>query len=389
LFCRVTISRSVRLTCFFVLLAVCGQLARAQTETVIYSFIGGSSGDYPESGLLLDTQMNLYGTADGGDNLAGVIYKLTPGGAEKVLLTMTGTIGNGPFGTLIHGSHGELYGTAFEGGSFGQGTVFELTTSGTALVLYNFTGGPDGDQPQAGVVRDQQGNLYGTTPYGGLGTGKHGYTFGVVYEITASGKQLVLYRFKGGADGYLPWSGVIRDPEGNLYGPCQGGAYNEGAIFEVNAKGEKTLLYSFTGASDGYEPISSSLLRDAAGNLYGTAGGGGDYDGGTVYKLTPSGQLSVLHAFAGGTDGRSPTGTLVLDGEGNLYGVTILGGTYNCGTVYKVTPDGTETVLYTFTCGSDGAFPVNGLVSDSQGNLYGAAPYGGAYNLGAVFKVVP
>jgi uncharacterized repeat protein (TIGR03803 family) len=202
----------------------------------------------------------------------------------------------------------------------------------------------------------------------------------------------VLYAFPGGSDGCNPYGGLIRDRAGNLYGTTYGGGTSGyGVVFELTPTGFLTVLQPFAGGpNDGATPVDT-LVRDGAGNLYGTTGEGGTNNNGTVFKITPAGAETVLHFFAGGNnDGASPFGGLTQDAAGNLYGTTVLGGTYGEGTVFKLTPAGAETVLYSFGAFSgDGSQPHAGLLRDRAGNLYGTARDGGTSGWGTVFKVTP
>jgi uncharacterized repeat protein (TIGR03803 family) len=214
----------------------------------------------------------------------------------------------------------------------------------------------------------------------------------------------VIYNFTGGADGGYPVAGLIRDAAGNLYGTAAAGGTPSfcadvvypgcGVVFKLDPQGNETVLYTFTGGADGAFP-SAGLIRDAAGNLYGTTTGGGTYGGGVVFKLSPAGVETVLHTFTGGSDGSTPSGGLIRDAVGNLYGATSYAGTaHNCGTVFKLEPSGKETVLHAFTCLADGAIPSAGLIRDAAGNLYGTTLGGGSGDCywggcGVVFKIDP
>jgi uncharacterized repeat protein (TIGR03803 family) len=185
---------------------------------------------------------------------------------------------------------------------------------------------------------------------------------------------------------------VILDGAGNLYGTTSAGGnggqlcnFGCGTVFEISSGGSETVLYAFAGESDGAEPVAG-LLMDSSGNLYGTASGGG-YDYGTVFELAPDGSLTVLHSFGGGSDGALPYAGVIADKAGNLYGTTWEGGSSNRGTVFKISTDGTETILHAFTDGSDGAGPAASLVIDGSGNLYGTTRYGGTPNLGTIFRI--
>jgi uncharacterized repeat protein (TIGR03803 family) len=368
--------------------AVVSTSASAQTLTTLHSF-GSSSTDgiYPYAGLI-DESGNLYGTTVyGGAYGYGTVFKLTPKGIETVLHSFgsSATDGQEPFAGLIADAYGNLYGTTEEGGANGYGTVFKVTPSGTETVLYSFgSSATDGKEPYADLI-DWSGNLYGTT----VGGGAHGY--GTAFKLTPKGIETVLYSFGSSAtDGRNPFAGLIADKSGNLYGTTfGGGANNAGTVFKLTLKGIETVLYSFgSSATDGQEPYAG--LIDESGNLYGTTEVGGAYGDGTVFKLTPKGIETVLHSFgSSATDGRYPPAGLV-DESGNLYGTTFNGGANAAGTVFKVTPKGIETVLYSFgSSATDGRVPYAGLTADKSGNLYGTTFDGGANYYGTAFKLAP
>ena len=302
------------------------------------------------------------------------------------LYRFQGTDGANSYARVIMDAVHNLYGTTINGGAYGNGTVFKLDTSGNETVLYNFTGGSDGLWPYAGVKLDDAGNLYGTTHSGGT------YGDGTVFELDTSGNETVLHSFAGGEDGSVPLAGVIGH-NGKLYGTTYvGGVYNNGTVFRLDRSGNETVLYTFTGGSDGGGPYAGSLITDLTGNFYGTTSSGGTHNLGTVFKLDTSGNETVLHSFDG-SDGWAPYSGLVMDKAGNLYGTTGLGGagTYcsnGCGTVFEINTSRQETVLYSFTgTNGDGFIPLAGLVRDSQGNLYGTTCCGGANGGGIVFKL--
>jgi uncharacterized repeat protein (TIGR03803 family) len=371
-------------------------------ETVLYSFTGGADGGSPFAGVVLDSAGNLYGTTNSGGNTTatkclyfgcGVVFKVDQSGIERVLHAFNGADGSASYGALIQDSAGNLYGTTGYGGPAGNGVVFKVDPAGHETVLFAFPG-TDGSNPLAGVIQDSAGNLYGTTTGGGVAGA------GVVYKLDPVGNETVLYNFTGGADGGNPYGGVILDAAGNLYGTTNGGGVGAGVVFKLDPSGHETVLYSFTGGADGANP-TAGLIRDAAGNLYGTTNGGGlnCFLGilcGTVFKLDPSGHETVLHSFAGGADGINPWGGVVLDSAGNLYGTTSRGGSGGCfggcGTVFKLDPGGNETLLYSFTFHADGGYPLAGVILDAAGNIYGNTYGGGPAATGfpgVVYKVDP
>jgi uncharacterized repeat protein (TIGR03803 family) len=356
-------------------------------ETVVCGFPSPADGGEPAAGVMRDSAGNLYGTTlYGGAYDAGTVYKVDAAGRETVLYTFTGgTDGANPFAGVIADPEGNLYGTTEDGGTFNAGTVYMLDTAGNETVLHSFAFYPfgDGALPFAGVIRDSEGNLYGTT----IGAGTS--SAGIVYKLDPAGNETVLYNFTGGSDGGEPDSGVIRDSAGNLYGTAYlGGAAGQGVVYRVNAAGVEKVLYSFMGGTDGANPFAG-VIADAEGNLYGTTANGGTANAGVVFKLDTAGQETVLYSFTGGPDGGSPGGAVIRDSAGNLYGTTDLGGTANAGVVFKLNPDGRETVLHSFTGLADGGNPVDGLIRDPAGNLYGTAQFGGKGLGGVVFKLTP
>lgn len=401
------------------LLASAGS-APAATETVLYAFTGGNDGAYPVAGLVADSYGNLYGTtSQGGAWNNGVVFRVSQAGGEAVLHAFTGgTDGANPQAGLIIDGYHNLYGTTVQGGAWGQGVAFRLRPSllyragWTETVLHAFGAGTDGAFPYAGLTRDAAGNLYGTTQFGGAAG------LGTAFEIAPNGTETVLHSFPGGNDGMRPTAGVTIGANGTLYGTTLygGTGVSGGTIYELvpPAQGQtawsEAVLHSFA-VSDGVLP-SGGLIIDSSGNLYGTATEGG-VDG-TAYELSPpiifpfaarghrlaasaspspnydffTWHLTVLHTFTG-PDGNTPFGSLVADASGNLYGTTFQGGAFNCGTVYEIAPNSTETILYSFACGNDGAYPLAGLILDASGNLYGTTSAGGPSGAGVVFKIQP
>jgi uncharacterized repeat protein (TIGR03803 family) len=349
--------------------------------TVLYTFQGTTDGNTPNGNLVADSAGNLYGTASGGGGPncngygCGVVFEVTPQGQEKVLYAFAGK-GDGslPQGGLIRDKRGNLYGTATTSGTGYGGVVFKITPSGREKALYAFTNGNDGGSPQTGVIRDREGNLYGTTELFGR------YYCGTIFKIAPDGTETTLYTFTGGRDGFFP-SGLIQDNAGNLYGTTlDGGAHGSGTVFRLASDGTFTVLHSFGRSRNGVQP-GAGVIVDKAGNLYGTTHEGGADDAGAVFRLAPDGSETVLYSFNGGSYAWYPNG-LIEDREGNFYGATQYGGSANCfdngcGSVFELAPDGTGTVLYAFTGGSDGGWPYAGVIADKAGNLYGTTSRGG------------
>ena len=377
------------LACAIVALTIAqAQAQTAYSETVLHNFASPPKGAFPYAGVISDSAGNLYGTANsGGAANAGVVYKVDTAGRQTVLYSFTGGAdGGNPYGGVVRDAAGNLYGTTVYGGAASSGVVFKVDSSGHETVLYTFSGGDDGGYPYAGVIRDSAGNLYGTT-YAGGSAGYGGY--GVVFKLDAAGQFTVLHSFTGGADGGYPYAGVIRDSAGNLYGTTSlRGNAQWGVVYSLDPTGNETVLYSFTGGSDGASPYAG-VIRDSAGNLYGTARSGGTGNMGVVYKVDTAGHETVLYSFTGGADGGYPYAGVIRDSSGNLYGTAQQGGTRNLGVIYSVNTAGQETVLYTFTGAADGAAPYAGVIRDSAGNLYGTTLQGGIGNVGAVYKLDP
>jgi|SRR5580698_4101106 uncharacterized repeat protein (TIGR03803 family) len=331
----------------------------------------------------------------------------------KVLHTFRGAPNDGaaPWGVLIRDGDGSFYGTTTSGGSgrgfctnySGCGTAFKFDKAGTKTWLHSFAF-PEGWSPEAGLLRDKRGNLYGTTDAGGDTACYYDSDgCGTLFKLDTTGKETVLHKFTGDPDGWGPGEQpMVEDASSNLYGTTvSGGKYGFGSIFRIDKAGDETVLYSFTCYSDGCGP--NGVILDASGNLYGVAFDGGVAFGnsgyGVVFELDRSGNLTVLHTFESGADGANPDSALVFGSTGNLYGTTQNGGSgecggTGCGTIFELSPkDGnwSETVLYSFCSLSgctDGERPLFGpLVIDNSGNIYGTTYFGGKAEDGVVFKL--
>jgi uncharacterized repeat protein (TIGR03803 family) len=366
---------------------------------VIYSFKGPSGdGAFPASGLI-HLKGTLYGTTvDGGPYTStcyrlgcGTVYAISASGNETVLHNFGGSgDGETPAATLIN-VKGTLYGTTIEGGTDSYGTVFSITTSGAESVLYSFKGNGDGAYPYEGLI-DVNGTLYGTTHAGGSECYSTGC--GTVFKITTSGKEKVVYSFKGGSgDGAAPEAGLT-DVNGTLYGTTyEGGPNDEGTVFSIKTSGKEALLHSFGGYGDGANARAGVI--DVNGTFYGTTYDGGANDEGTVFSIKTSGKETVLHSFpAGSGDGFSPKAALV-NVKGTLYSTTDHGGVDGFGTVFAITRSGAETVLHSFGGSGDGTYPSASLI-DVMGTLYGTTEYGGGTGncaleggCGTVFSLSP
>lgn len=391
------ISRSIFVGCALICLACLAVVntALAQTEKALYNFCSLSAcsdGQYPEVPLIEDSQGNFYGsTYEGGAHNAGTVFKLARGGGLTVLYSFgaTSTDGIEPVGSLVRDSKGNLYGATAAGGVNRSGAVFKISPDGTETIVHSFgASASDGLYPVSGLAIDGQGNIYGTTSYGGKGFGA-----GTVYKVSAQGSYSIVHYFVGGGDGLRPMAPLALDQQGNLYGTTElGGAFGEGSVFKIASGGKESILHSFsaTGAAkaDGVFP-EGGLVVDAQGNLYGTTYNGGAFHTGVVFKLTPAGTETVLHSFGGTGDGLHTQAALIIDGSGNLYGTSFQGGAFGAGIVFKLDSLGNETILHSFGSGTDGAYPHAALLMDSLGNLYGTTEQGGTSNGGTVFEVMP
>jgi uncharacterized repeat protein (TIGR03803 family) len=411
------------------------------TASVLYNFSG--YGPYiPVTALVADSSGALYGTAQQGgytgNNLCGQIlysgcggvFKLTPSGSgyngTTLYLFKGGSDGAWPSSPLYLDSRGDIYGTALFGGSTscpssnarrdvnsrGCGTVYKLTRRGSAYsesTLHVFAGGGDGSEPVAGLMGDSTGVLYGATSIGGTADA------GTIFSLTPKGRdgksygESVLYAFKGAPkDGEYPGNTLYMDSKGALYGvtayggnACHG-TPGCGTVFKLTPKGEKhfkeDVLYKFRGGNDGAAPMQKeALIADASGALYGTTSRGGKYASaygyGTVFKLSTTGKRykeSLLYGFQGSPDGANPFGGVIADSSGDLYGTTYGGGSNGFGTVFELSPTGseyTESALYSFLANGGPAYPLAGLIERS-GTFYGTSELGGAY-YGTAFSISP
>jgi uncharacterized repeat protein (TIGR03803 family) len=399
------------LTIVFALAVVLMQSAQAQTYTVLHNFTGGADGASPLAGLTIDGAGNLYGTTYyGGSVNNGVVFKLAHKGAGfvfNILHSFGSEDALNPSAKVTIGRDGNLYGTTPFGvpgtgcGEYGCGTVFNLrlppTACHTALcpwnesIAYQFPAGEkNGAWPFSAVIFDQNGNMFGTTQGNNLP--------GNAFELMPSGSgwiQSVIFTFADQSTGTVPMGDLVRDQAGNLYGVTwEGGVNKVGLVFQLAPSGSgwtENVLRSFDLSSDGANP-AGGLILDKAGNLYGTTGGNGGWGVGTVFMLSPSGGTwneTILHNFA---RNENPEANLTMDAAGNLYGTTLRGGKDGGGTIFKMTPGSggwTYTVLKEFDTCNDGCFPMSDVTIGASGNLYGTTSGGGTYGQGVVWEITP
>jgi uncharacterized repeat protein (TIGR03803 family) len=387
----------------FLLSAAMTVVSSAQSFTTLAEF-SGSDGEYPNSSLVQATNGDFYGTTSGGGaSGAGAVFISAPAGTLTTLYSFCSETGctDGEYPeALVQGSDGNFYGTTEAGGrdyfgacSSGCGTLFRVTPSGALTTLYTFCSASsclDGSYPEAGLVQGSGGNFYGTTSNGGAA----GY--GTVFKMNPQGLLTApLYSFcsqSGCSDGAYPGA-LVQGSDGNFYGTtCCYGAHSGGTVFRITPQGKLTTLYSFcsqSGCTDGGDPYGG-LVEGSDGNFYGTTYEGGANTDGTVFRITPQGTLTTLYSFcsqSGCADGSGPEAGVVQGSDGNLYGTTHEGGANgNYGTVFKITPSGSLTTLHSFD-GTDGSAPVAALIQGVNGAFYGTTNEDGAVGDGTVFRV--
>ncbi|HTS18728.1 MAG TPA: choice-of-anchor tandem repeat GloVer-containing protein [Verrucomicrobiae bacterium] len=389
-----TTARLLRFLFASTLLVLAGQTfnASGQVETSFYSFAGHPpDGGYPYGGLVQGTNGSFYGTTTAGGY--GSVFRISPSGSYTNLHVFVGHPSDGgySYAGLVEGTDGNFYGTTEIGGVNNTGTVFRISPSGSYTSLYSFVGSPtDGAYPEDKLVQGTDGNFYGTTGLGGNGPCPGGC--GTIFRISPSGSYTNLYFFSGyPTDGANPQAGLMQGSDGNFYGTTYaGGTSSNGTIFRISPSGSYTNLHSFSGhPPDGANPFAG-LVQGSDGNFYGTASRGGANYWGTVFRISPSGSYTNLYSFLGypGNDGSAPLGGLLQGNDGNFYGTAYYGGTRTNGTAFRISPSGTYTSLYSFgSYPGDGEQPVAGLVQGSDGNFYGTTSAGGTNNGGAIFKL--
>jgi uncharacterized repeat protein (TIGR03803 family) len=376
----------------FLVVLVLSALAQAQTFTPLYTFTNSSDGGAPTAGVIQDQAGNLYGTATfGGDQNCsppigcGVVYEVTAAGAETVLQSFSGSDGNGPRTPVFRDKAGNIYGTTQDGGSAYYGTVFKIDVRGNETVLHNFTGGSDGCWPLQGLIVDKSGAVFGTAT-------RCGSNYGTIFKVDRAGNFTVLHSFAMSDGAYPQYGHLSMDKSDNLYGvTSEGGTNDYGVLYKLSQSGALTVLHSFKGGLDGCYPYGS-VVRDKAGNLYGTTSACGSRKSGTIWKVSKEGKETILHNFAGGTsDGCNPEAGVVRDAKGNLYGVTTGCGAngYTAGTLYKLRARGKLTLLHSFEWWPDGVVPFGEVLRTTKGTIFGTTSVGGGYGYGTVWSYVP
>jgi uncharacterized repeat protein (TIGR03803 family) len=364
----------------------------------LFSF-NGTNGANPVAALVQGADRNFYGTATaGGINNTGTVFRISPeGSAFTNLYFFTGdTNGAIPSGGLAQAADGTFFGTTFGGGASNCGTVFRITASGTLASLASFAN-TNGAGPSATMAEADDGSFYGSTDYGGpyyTNATSGGSGYGVIYRVTPNGAFTTPAWF-GSTNGANP-RGLVPGRDGNFYGTTAWGGNTSllrlgfGTVFKLAPDGTLTNLYLFSGFDDGGF-VYAGLVQGIDGYLYGATFSGGSAGYGTLFRISTNGQFASLHSFAGGIDGANPAGPLVQGSDGKLYGTTYTRGTYGYGTVFQFDPnDGTGATLISFT-GTTGSYlganPSGRLVVGDDGNFYGVTPNGGSYNAGTIFRI--
>jgi uncharacterized repeat protein (TIGR03803 family) len=397
------------------LCAATGNLAAQVTLTNLYSFIGNpitsGVGAIPVAGLVQGSDGNFYGTTEeGGAKNEGTVFRISPSGSLTTLWTFDLDLipadgdfdGVLPQAGVVQGGDGNFYGTTYRGGTnggVGGGVVFQISMSGslttlTTLHTFNDPRYPnDGIEPEAGLVQGNDGYFYGTTTIGGT------YNGGSIYRVNSNGSSYgILYSFTNEPAQAMPRAGLVQGSDGNFYGITTfGGTNGNGTIFELNTTNDSlttlhTFEYNGVNNFDGYTP-QAGLVQGNDGNFYGTTYYGGTNGTGTVFRINPTGSnYAILYSFNSYTgDGKEPDAGLVLGSDGNFYGTTYQGGAHSGGTVFRISPSGSYSNLYSFlgnVSNSDGDEPAAGLVQGIDGNFYGTTELGGTNGHGNVFKLI-
>ena len=368
--------------------------------TTLVSFTGTNGiypGANPYAGLALGSDGNFYGTtSSGGTNNHGTIFQLTPGGAFTSLLSFNGANGATPYAALVQGADGSFYGTTFIGGVSNWGTIFLITTNGMFTNLFSFTGANNpclGANPGAALVQADDGSFYGTADFGGASMnvvpGISGAGYGTIFQLTTN-STVVVPVFLGYTNGAYPSGGLVLGKDGNFYGTtmCGGRGISStfsvfGTVFKLSPDGTFTNLYLFSGGGDGGF-IYAGLVQGKDGNLYGAAFGGGSQDYGTLFKVSTNGSFTLLYTFTF-FDSGSPYGGLTKGSDGNFYGTTY-GAYAGYGSVFLLTPGGAFTNLFFFNNAS-GSHPDGVLAQGPDGNFYGTTSQGGANGWGTIFRL--
>ncbi|PSR51947.1 hypothetical protein AHMF7605_28985 [Adhaeribacter arboris] len=343
------------------------------------------SGSKPRGNLIKAADGNFYGMTSSGGFGYGTVFKMTAAGNLTVLHSFNGTSeGSTPYGSLLQAPDKNFYGMTHEGGTLGWGTIFKITPSGTYTVLHHLDYKADGAYPFGSLIMGEDNNFYGLASEGGTKGG------GTIFRITPTGTYSVLRHLYYDTDGAVPYGSLVLADDGNFYGMTfKGGAFYYGTIFRISPTGTFAVRRHLNFNTDGGYPAQNNLTIGTDGNFYGMTRQGGTSVYGTIFKMTPGGTFTVLKNFDNGKDGGSPRGSLTQHLDGNFYGITSFGGNSSYGTIFRMTPDGTFTVLKNLDVNTGGDSGSSLVFNRPDGNFYGTTLEGGAGGLGTIFKITP
>lgn len=352
--------------------------------TVLRHLSYATDGTNPRGHLVQAKDGNFYGmTYGGGPNGTGTIFRITPAGTFTVIKSFNKTTdGGNSYGSLTEGKDGLLYGMTYSGGSFGYGTIFKITTSGTYTVIRHLNSASDGAYPQGDLIQASDGNFYGVC-YSGGSNGN-----GTIFKLTTAGAYTVLRHLSASLDGGNPFGNLYQHTDGFLYGMNRtGGAKTSGTAYRISTSGAFTLLHSFVPETEGATP-NGGFVRGGDGNLYGFTSSGGATGGGVAIKMNTSGAVTILTSFDGSIKGNAPYETLIKGRDSAYYGTVSNGGLYGYGAIIKIC-GGTTTPVYSFNRNADGGTPKGSLLLASDGNFYGMTSDGGSKGYGTIFRLTP
>jgi uncharacterized repeat protein (TIGR03803 family) len=335
---------------------------------VVHTFSVSTPPGPARAALLQARDGYFYGTTYRDNGNEGAVFRMDVAGNVVVLHTFTGPDGANSDAALIQATDGYLYGTTTQGGAFNRGTVFRMTPTGDVTTVHSFTGGADGELPAGALVQANDGNFYGLC---GPGT---------IFRLAPDGTYAVLFQFGSVVvnASHPGTPALVQATDGNLYGVTEG-IFDRGSVFRMTLGGELTVLHQFTGSPDGSHP-HGALIQAADGAFYGTTLDGGAWDAGTIFRMTADGVVTVLHSFDSGQEGWRSAATLLQGTDNAFYGVAQNGGAKSCGTVFRMTPDGDVATLHDFNC-TEGSAPYSELIRGADGNLYGVTPFAIAYRI--------